>query len=119
MTLNAALNQIGEFFHAVADFVRSAPTNVWAMCAFVAAASIMVTLVTLLLWPAETKSKVPLREPVTTSGVRVMATNGVAPADIARRTGLSHDAVATILRASAVSRGDRTVPRRKSRPTAA
>jgi len=119
MTLTAELHQIAEFFHAVADFVRSAPTNVWAMCAFVAAASIMVTLVTLLVWPAETKAKVPLREPATASGVRVMATNGLAPADIARRTGLSHDAVATILRASALSRGDRTVPRRKSRPSAA
>jgi hypothetical protein len=119
MTLTAVLHQVGGFFHAVADFVRIAPSNVWAMCAFVAAASIMVTLVTLFLWPAETKSKVPLREPVTASGVRVMATDGVAPADIARRTGLSHDAVATILRASALSRGDRTVPKRKSRPTSA
>jgi hypothetical protein len=119
MTLTAVLHQVGGFFHAIADFIRSAPSNVWAMCAFVAAASIMVTLVTLFLWPAETTSKVPLREPVTASGVRVMATDGVAPADIARRTGLSHDAVATILRASALSRGDRTVPRRKSRPTSA
>ena len=118
MTLTV-LDQIGAFSHAVAEFVRSAPTNVWAMCAFAAAASIVVTLVTLLIWPAETTSRIPAREPVTASGVRVMATNGVAPADIARRTGLSHDAVATILRASALSRGDRTVPRRKSRPTSA
>jgi hypothetical protein len=119
MTLSAVLHQVGGFLHAVAEFARSAPSNVWAMCAFVAAASIMVTLVTLFLWPGESKSTVPLREPVTASGVRVMATNGVAPADIARRTGLSHDAVATILRASALSRGDRTMPRRKSRPTSA
>ena len=119
MTLTAVLHQVGGFFHAAADFIRSAPSNVWAMCAFAAAASIMVTLVTLFLWPAETRSKVPLCEPVTASGVRVMATDGVAPADIARRTGLSHDAVATILRASALSRGDRAVPRRKSRPTSA
>ena len=119
MTLTALLHQVGGFFHTVADFVRSTPSNVWAMCAFVAAASVMVTLVTLFLWPAGTKARVPQREPVTASGVRVMATNGMAPSDIAQRTGLSHDAVATILRASALSRGDRTMPRRKSRPPSA
>jgi hypothetical protein len=119
MKLTAMLHQVAAFFHAVADFVRSAPTNVWAMCAFVAAASIMVTLVTLCLWPGDKAKVVPVREPVKASGVRVMATSGVAPADIARRTGLSHDAVATILRASALSRGDRARPRRKSRPSAA
>jgi hypothetical protein len=119
MKLTAVPHQVSAFFHAVADFVNSAPSNVWAMCAFVAAASIMVTLVTLCLWPADKPKAAPKREPVKASGVRVMATNGVAPADIARRTGLSHDAVSTILRASALSRGDRSRLRRKSRPSAA
>lgn len=119
MKVTAVMHQVAAFFHTVADFARSAPTNVWALCALVAAASIMVTLVTLCLWPADKPNVAAKREPVKASGVRVMATNGVAPAEIARRTGLSHDAVATILRASALSRGDRSIPRRKSRPSAA
>jgi hypothetical protein len=104
--------------HAVAEFVRSMPSNAWALSAFVAAASIMVTLVTTYLWPRQS-SDAPVRTRVDASGVRIMATDGVPIAEIARRTGLSHDAVATILRAGALSRGDRFVPRRKSRPTAA
>ena len=104
--------------HSIAEFVRSMPSNAWALCAFVAAASIMVTLVTAYLWPREA-SDAPVRSRVDASGVRIMATDGVPTAEIARRTGLSHDAVATILRAGALSRGDRFVPRRKSRPAAA
>ena len=104
--------------HAIADFVRSMPSNAWALCAFVAAASIMVTLVTAYLWPRESVGTA-IRNRVDASGVRIMATDGVPIAEIAQRTGLSHDAVATILRAGALSRGDRFVPRRKSRPTAA
>jgi hypothetical protein len=104
--------------HAIADFVRSTPSNAWAMCAFVAAASIMVTLVTAYLWPRETPSA-PVRETIDASGVRRMAQRGVATPDIARRTGLSHDAVATILRAGATRRTDHPGATRKSRPTAA
>ena len=114
----ATVKAVPAFFHAVTEFAQSAPTNVWAMCAFVAAASIMVTLVTLVLWPID-KATAPVRERADASAVRMMATSGLSAADIARHTGLAHDAVATILRASALSRGDRTVPRRKSRPTAA
>ena len=120
MKLTPMLSQVGAFVHAVADFARSAPSNVWAMCAFVAAASIMVTLVTLLLWPmGHTVAQEPVREGADSSKVRLLATDGVSVAEIARRTGLSYDAVATILRASALARGDRSAPRRKSRPTAA
>jgi len=102
-------NALGAFFHTVADFARSAPSNVWAMCAFVAAGSIMVTIVTMYLWPRVQAEEAPAREMVDAVGVRRMARGGMPPADIARRTGLSHDAVATILRAN----------RRQSRPSAA
>ena len=119
MKLTAMLDAAAAIMHNVASFARSAPTNVWAMCAFVAAASIMVTLVTLVLWPIDEGTAPPVRERTDASGVRMMATSGISTADIARRTGLSHDAVATILRASALSRGDRTAPRRKSRPASA
>jgi hypothetical protein len=112
------LDAVSTFFHAVGSFAQSAPTNVWALCAFVAAASILVTLVTVLLWPID-KATAPVRDRADASAVRMMATSGLSPADIARQTGLAHDAVATILRASALSRGDRTMPRRKSRPTSA
>ena len=109
---------IGGFAHNVADFARTAPTNVWAMCAFVAAGSIMVTLVTLVLWPAHRPS-VPTREATTPAKVRALAIDGVGVPEIARRTGLSHDAVATILRAGSLPRADRTAAMRKSRPSAA
>jgi hypothetical protein len=104
--------------HAIAEFIRSTPSNAWALAAFVAAASIMVTLVTAYLWPRSVPPAPP-RTRIDASGVRIMATDGVPVAEIARRTGLSHDAVATILRAGAISRGARFAPRRKSRPTAA
>ena len=120
MKLTSVLDQMAAFVHSVSDFARSAPTNVWAMCAFAAAASILVTLVTLLLWPrGKAVEARPVRDPVDASGVRMMATTGVSVPEIARRTGLSHDAVSTILRAGALSRGDRYVPGRKTRPSAA
>lgn len=97
------------FFHTVADFARTAPENVWAMCAFVAAGSILVTIVTMYLWPSVKPEEMPVRETVDAVGVRRMARGGMGGAEIARRTGLSHDAVATILRA-------KDLPRRKSRP---
>jgi hypothetical protein len=103
---------LGAFIHTVAEFARTAPSNVWAMCAFVAAAAIMVTLVTMCLWPTVTLEEAPVRETVDAVGVRRMARGGIGAADIARRTGLSHDAVATILRA-------KDLPRRKSSPSAA
>jgi hypothetical protein len=114
-TLMKSLPAVG---HAIAESIRTMPSNAWALCAFVAAASIMVTLVTAYLWPREA-SDVPTRTRADASGVRIMATDGVPIAEIAQRTGLSHDAVATILRAGAISRGAHFVPRRKSRPTAA
>ena len=110
---------VGAFVHAVAEFARTAPSNVWAMCAFVAAGSILVTVVTMYLWPSETSDAAPVREGTDAAGVRLMARSGLGVADIARRTGLSHDAVATILRTSTLQRGERATPTRKTRPTAA
>lgn len=109
---------VATFAHAVVDFARTAPSNVWAMCAFAAAASIMVTLVTLLLWPNDAELA-PERDATDATGVRRLARRGHSVADIARRTGLSQDAVATILRAATLPRGMRAVSERKSRPTAA
>ena len=48
---------LGAFFHTVADFARTAPENVWAMCAFVAAGSMLVTIVTRML-PAATNAHI-------------------------------------------------------------
>ena len=114
----SASTSVPAFFHSVADFARGAPSTVWAMCAFVAAASIMVTLITLLLWPNHAEPA-PEREATDATGVRRLARRGLGVTDIARRTGLSHDAVATILRASTLPRGERTAPARKTHPTAA
>jgi hypothetical protein len=110
--------EVPAFFRAVGGFAASAPSNVWAMCAFSAAASIMVTLVTLYLWPSA-EEVAPEREPTGAAGVRQLARRGHGAPEIARKTGLSHDAVVTILRASELARGERTAPRRKSRPSAA
>ena len=115
---HSAATSVPAFFHSVAEFARSAPSNVWAMCAFAAAASIMVTLVTLSLWPNEVE-EAPERETTDASGVRRMARRGFSVAEIARHTGLSQDAVATILRAATLPRGMRAVSERKSHPTAA
>lgn len=114
----AAARSLVGLTHAIGEFVRSIPTNAWAMCAFVAAASILVTVVTAYLWPREAPVA-PVRDSVDAVGVRRLAQNGVPPAEIARRTGLSHDAVATILRAGTLSRGERTGRRRQSRPRTA
>jgi hypothetical protein len=114
----AAAQAVPAFFHALGDFAASAPSNVWAMCAFSAAASIMVTLVTLYLWP-KYEEVVPERAPTGAMGVRQLASRGHGASEIARKTGLSHDAVVTILRASELPRGERSAPMRKSRPTAA
>jgi hypothetical protein len=111
-TLVLMSKAVGAFIHTVAEFARSAPSNVWAMCAFVAAASIMVTVVPMYLWPSVVPEEAPQRETVDAVGVRRMARGGMSAPDIARRTGLSHDAVATILRA-------KDLPRRKSHPSAA
>jgi hypothetical protein len=109
----ALAKAVPAFLHGVADFARTAPANVWAMCALVAAASILVTLVTFYLWPKQDGELAPApavpRETKGANAVRELALRGQGASDIARQTGLSHDAVATILRA-------RT---RQSRPTAA
>jgi hypothetical protein len=133
MNLTAMLDQIAKYavvhgravikampgvMHSISEFIRSAPNDAWAMCAFVAAASIMVTVVTAYLWPRDVPSA-PVREILDATGVRRLAKRGAQVPDIARRTGLSHDAVATILRASTLPRGELTAPTRKSRPTAA
>ena len=110
----------GKFFQALADFAMSAPSNVWAMCAFTAAASIMVTLVTFYLWPKQVSTApAPERETSGANGVWRLASRGLGAQDIARRTGMSHDAVATILRARTVPRPVPAVQSGKKRPTAA
>ena len=114
-----------KFFGAVVDFAASAPSNVWAMCAFTAAASIMVTLVTFYLWPKDESTPTPLPkrerdgESSGANGVWRLASRGLGAQDIARKTGMSHDAVATILRARTPSRSVPAIDPRKSRPSAA
>ena len=114
----AVSKAVPAFLSAVGDFAATAPSNVWAMCAFSAAASIMVTLVTLYLWPKH-EEIAPERETTGAMGVRQLARRGHGAPEIARKTGLSHDAVVTILRASELPRGERTAPMRKTRPSAA
>ncbi len=114
-----------RFTSAVIDFAASAPSNVWAMCAFTAAASIMVTLVTFYLWPKQdlaakaAPAREREREASGANGVWRLASRGIGAQDIARKTGMSHDAVATILRARTASRSLPAVDPRKSRPSAA
>jgi len=107
------------FLHAFIDYAMQAPSNVWAMCAFAAATSILVTLVTLMLWPKHQEPMAPVREATDATGVRQLRDQGFDTTDIARRTGMSHDAVATILRARTLQRGERLSPTRKTHPTAA
>ena len=104
--------------HSASDFARDMPSNPWSMAAFAAAASIMVTLVTVYLWP-NGETAAPARETTSAGGVRRMAEQGMSASEIARRTGMSQDAVATILRAKALGRGEPAATTRKSRPSAA
>ena len=97
---------------------RDLPNNPWSMAAFAAAASIMVTLVTVYLWP-NGETAAPVRDNTGAPGVRRLAQQGMDASEIARRTGMSRDAVATILRATALGRGEPAAPTRKSRPSAA
>jgi hypothetical protein len=110
---------VGGFFHALVDYAVQAPSNVWAMCAFAAATSILVTLVTLILWPKHDKPPAPVREATDATGVRQLRDQGLDTKEIARRTGMSHDAVATILRARTLARGGHGASMRKTHPTAA
>ena len=111
----------GRFVDAFVDFAASAPSNVWALCAFTAAASIMVTLVTFYLWPKQDSPATPApeREPSGANGVWQLASRGLGAQDIARRTGMSHDAVATILRGRTHSRSVPAIQSGKKRPSAA
>ena len=123
----------GKFLDAVFEFAKSAPSSVWAMCAFTAAASIMVTLVTFYLWPKQDVSPTPAAErgaarersaigasgSTGANGVWRLASRGMGAPDIARRTGMSHDAVATILRARTQSRSVPAIRGGKSHPSAA
>jgi hypothetical protein len=144
MNMSAVLEQIttvatreakdaGKFVDTVFEFAKSAPSNVWAMCAFTAAASIMVTLVTFYLWPKQGASAAPAAERDSAgertaigssgatgpNGVWRLASRGMGAPDIARRTGMSHDAVATILRARTQSRSVPAPRGGKSQPSAA
>ena len=78
----------------------------------------MVTLVTVYLWPNE-RGSAPARETTKASGVLQLARGGMETADLARRTGLAPDAVATIVRAAARGRADDGATGRKSQPSAA
>jgi hypothetical protein len=106
------------FMHSAAEIARDLPNNPWSMSAFAAAASIMVTLVTLVLWP-NGETPAPARDTTSAGGVRLLAEQGIEMSAIAQRTGMSHDAVATILRTRALGRGEPAVATRKSQPSAA
>jgi len=67
----------------VALLARDLPNNPWSMAAFAAAASIMVTLVTVYLWP-NGETAAPTREATTAAGVQRLARQGVDASDIAR-----------------------------------
>ncbi len=108
---------ISQAAHAAYDAVSRIPPQHQGVAALVAAASITVTLVTLYFWPRE--AEVPTRETMDAAAVRRLARQGSSTADIARRTGLSHDAVATIVRAGTLTRSNAIIPARKTRPTAA
>jgi hypothetical protein len=104
--------------HSASLIARDLPNNPWSMAAFAAAASIMVTLVTVYLWP-NGETAAPTRDATNAAGVQRLAHQGLDASDIARRTGMSKDAVTTILRAKALGRGEPAVPGRKSQPSAA
>jgi hypothetical protein len=114
----AVVKATPALMHSASEFVRNTPNDPWAMSAFAAAASIMVTLVTAHLWPRQT-GPVAAREKTSAATVLQLAALGMDAAEIARRTGMSHDAVATILRATALRRGEGGTATRKSQPSAA
>jgi hypothetical protein len=118
MNLPSMLDHAAPAVHSASEIARSLPNNPWSMSAFAAAAGIMVTLVTIYLWPNE-RATAPVREATTAGGVLQLFERGVATADIARRTGMSHDAVATIVRAGARAGDERGAVGRKSQPSAA
>ena len=104
--------------HSASLLAQDLPNNPWSMAAFAAAASILVTLVTVYLWPSG-ETPAPARDATNAHGVQRLAQQGLDASDIARRTGMSKDAVATILRAKALGRGEPAAPGRKSQPSAA
>ena len=99
------------------DLLMRVPEHQRAVAALVAAASITVTLITLLVWPRGEAE--PVRETMDAAGVRRMARRGMSTAEIARQTGMSHDAVATIIRAGTLTRSNAVIAERQSRPTSA
>jgi hypothetical protein len=107
---------IESMMERAVDFVSRVPEHEQAIVAFVAAGSITVTLITLWFWPRDVESA---REPMDAAGIRRLARQGVSTSEIARRSGLSHDAVATIIRAGTLTRSNAIIPERKTRPTSA
>ncbi len=107
---------VSQALHSTGAHLIGLPVDQRAVAALAAAASIFVTLVTLYFWPRDVE---PPRETSGASEVRQLAERGLPASDIARRTGLSHDAVATIIRARELAGGARTASTRKSRPSAA
>ena len=114
---SAVATTISQAAHAAYDVISRIPPQHQGVAALVAAGSITVTLVTLYLWPRQADA--PARETVDAAGVRRLARQGMSTADIARRTGLSHDAVATIIRAGTLTRSNAIIQDRKTRPSAA
>jgi len=108
------MNLITTLDHVVRSaplIARDLPNNPWSLAAFAAAASIMVTLVTVYLWP-NGDTPLPTRDATNAFGVQRLAQQGLDASEIAHRTGMARDAVATILRAKALGRGEPAAPER-------
>jgi hypothetical protein len=114
---NAVAEVSSRVVHGAHDLVSRIPEQQQGIAALVAAASITVTLVTLYLWPRDVEQ--PMRETMDAAAIRRLARQGASIADIARRTGMSHDAVATIIRAASLTRSNPIVSDRKTRPAPA
>jgi len=112
----AAVKSLPGLMHSALELAREMPDHPWAMAALIALASATVTLITARRWP---RAVAPPRTSLDVPGVRRLARRGMGAPAIARYTRLSHDAVATILRASTLARGERSTPMRKTRPSAA
>jgi hypothetical protein len=106
-----------SFWHRVAS-------EPWLLWSFTVALSGIVTLITLgAEWlPQLLRSRRPRKGDTPTPAparVRTLAERGMTIGDIARRTGVSHDAVATIMRASMSMPAIPDPEARQSRPGSA
>jgi hypothetical protein len=100
---------------AVWHRMQSDPRVLWALTVLLTAA---ITSLVLFAWPGRrSDSRNP--RPVGPERVRNLASRGMSADRIARRTGLAHDAVVTIMRAAAAAADEQSRSARKSRPGAA